>query len=96
VYNASGNFAGDTSNTLNYIVSKAATTPHIAGTSSQMITSGASAGTATRPKSTTTPLAASSVDGYFASTTKTHQTLRTLAGALAKVHSGEDWLGASF
>jgi hypothetical protein len=35
------------------------------------------------------------VDSFFASTT-THQTPRTLAGALAKVHSGEDWLTGPF
>jgi hypothetical protein len=40
VYNASGNFAGDTSNTVNYIVSKASTTTKITGASSQVITSG--------------------------------------------------------
>jgi hypothetical protein len=96
VYNAGGNFAGDTSNTVNYMVSNAVTMTHITGASSQMITLGTRVDTATSPRSTTTPLAASSVDGYFASTTKTHQTLRMLAGALAKVHSGEDWLGASF
>jgi hypothetical protein len=41
-------------------------------------------------------LNASNVDGYFASTTTTHQTPRTLAGALAKAHSGDDWLGGAF
>jgi hypothetical protein len=51
-------------------------------------------GTTTSPKSTA-ELNAVSVDGYFASTT-THQTPRTLAGALAKVHSGDDWLGGGF
>jgi hypothetical protein len=35
------------------------------------------------------------VDDYFASTT-THQTPRTLAGALAKAHSGDDWLSGPF
>jgi hypothetical protein len=46
----------------------------------------------TSSKSTTAPLAASHVDGYFATTT-TSSTTRTLAGALAKVHSNDDWLG---
>jgi hypothetical protein len=32
------------------------------------------------------------VDDYFASTTTHNQTPRTLAGALAKAHSGDDWL----
>jgi hypothetical protein len=57
--------------------------------------------TTTSSSSTTTPssgskgLSASHVDGYFASTT-TQQTPRTLAGALASVHSGDDWLGGAF
>ena len=51
--------------------------------------------TGTTPKSTTTPLTTSSVDSYFASTT-TRNTTRTMAGALAKVHSSDDWLTGGF
>ena len=40
-------------------------------------------------------LSASSVDGYFASST-TRPAARTLAGALAKVRSGDDWLTGVF
>jgi hypothetical protein len=52
--------------------------------------------TSSTTKSTNT-LSPSGVDGFFASTTTTNSTStpRTLAGALAKVHSGDDWLGGA-
>jgi hypothetical protein len=59
--------------------------------------------TSTTPTSTSSTMTSGSsgglsnhgVDDYFASTT-THQTPRTLAGALAKAHSGDDWLTGPF
>jgi hypothetical protein len=56
-------------------------------------------GTTTTPTSSTTSssggLSNHGVDNFFASTT-TQQTPRTLAGALAKAHSGDDWLTGPF
>jgi hypothetical protein len=51
-------------------------------------------GTTTSSSSTTGTsggLSNHSVDSFFASTSTTQQTPRTLAGALAKVHSNDDW-----
>jgi Bacterial Ig-like domain (group 3) len=67
----------------------------VLGTAPQSHASTTSVQGTTSPKSTTTPLTTSSVDGYFASTT-TRNTTRTLAGALAKVHSNDDWLAGGF
>jgi hypothetical protein len=54
-------------------------------------------GTTTTSTSSTTGssggLSNHGVDSFFASSTTTNQTPRTLAGALAKVHSTDDWLG---
>jgi hypothetical protein len=55
--------------------------------------------TSTSPSSTTGSsggLSNHGVDSFFASSTTTNQTPRTLAGALAKAHSGEDWLTGPF
>jgi large repetitive protein len=72
------------------------TAPQVLGTAPQGHGSATSVqDTASSSKSTATPLATSSVDGYFAGTT-TRNTARTLAGALAKGHSNDDWLGGAF
>jgi hypothetical protein len=89
-YNAHSNFLADTSNALTYTAAAAAlvTAPPSHGS-----ISGAQS-TTTSAKSTT-PLSTSNLDGYFASPT-TPTSTRTLAGALAKVHSNDDWSGGSF
>jgi large repetitive protein len=89
VYNAHSNFAGDTSNALTYTAALAALATAPRGQGSVSFTQS----TTTSAKSTT-PLSTSNLDGYFASPTT--PTTRTLAGALAKVHSNDDWLGGSF
>jgi len=61
-------------------------------------TNGTTAGSTssdTKSSASNSGLSVLGVDQLFASTT-THQTPRTLAGALAKAHSGEDWLGGAF
>jgi hypothetical protein len=50
----------------------------------------------TTPIRTSTALAATRVDGYFASGSTPTGAARTLAGALAKTHSGDDWLTGPF
>jgi hypothetical protein len=50
--------------------------------------------TSTTKSSSSSGLSVASVDQVFASTT--HSTPRTLAGALAKAQSGEDWLNGPF
>ena len=73
------------------------TAPQVLGTAPQGHGSATSVqDTASSSKSTATPLATSSVDGYFAASTTTRNTTRTLAGALTKVHSNDDWLGGAF
>jgi hypothetical protein len=73
-----------------------ANTSVVLGTAPEGHTSATSVqGNAASPKSTTAPLVASHVDGYFATTT-TGSTTRTLAGALTKVHSNDEWLGGAF
>jgi len=58
--------------------------------------SGATSTSGTTTKSSSSGgLSSHGVDDYFSSTT-THQTPRTLAGALAKVHSGDDWMTGPF
>jgi hypothetical protein len=57
--------------------------------------SGATSTSSTTKSGSSGGLSSHGVDDYFASTT-THQTPRTLAGALAKAHSGDDWLTGPF
>jgi hypothetical protein len=66
------------------------------GTAAPSISSGSSARGSTTSGTSNAALAPSHVDGYFASastnTVTSSSTPRTLAGALSKAHSGDDWL----
>ncbi len=91
VYNAHNNYASNTSNALTYTAALAALgTAPPSGEGS--ISFAQSTTTATKPA---TPPSAANLDAHFASPTTPNST-RTLAGALAKVHSEDDWLGGSF
>jgi hypothetical protein len=76
------------------------TAPLVAGHNALVAPKGSVAfSTAPKSPSSTTDssggLSDHGVDNFFASTTTQH-TPRTLAGALSKVHSGDDWLGGVF
>jgi len=93
VYNAHLNYLGNTSNAVTYSVAAVVLALNTAPSAPQGAIAFAES---TTPAAKSTGPGTSNQDDHFASQTTTTNSTRTLAGALAKVHSEDDWLGGSF
>ena len=94
VYNAHLNYLGNTSNAVTY--SAAAVVVGALNTAPSAPQGSIAFAESTTPAAKSTGSGTSNQSDHFASQTTTTNSTRTLAGALAKVHSKDDWLGGSF